>query len=373
MKALIILEDGFTLTGESFTGEIPFAGGEVIFNTSMTGYQEILSDPSYYGQIVCMTYPLIGNYGINPDDMESSGLHLSAFVVKECCKNPSNWRCTETLPDFLKRFGVPGIEGIDTRALTLHLRQKGAMRAGVSTNMAREELLERVLHLPTMAGSDLVQKVGAKQPYAWDNAPVPAIINSDGTYAWKTGFPHVVVYDYGIKWNILRLLTAAKIEVLAVPPLFSADRVRALDPDGIFLSNGPGDPAVLKGEISIIRELIGMYPMAGICLGHQLIAHATGGHTEKLKFGHHGVNHPVKDLSVDAIVITSQNHGFHVIPGEDMVATHINLNDGTIEGCRHKTKPVISVQHHPEAAAGPRECAYFIDEFRKMLRPLSGR
>ncbi|MBO4317197.1 MAG: glutamine-hydrolyzing carbamoyl-phosphate synthase small subunit [Mailhella sp.] len=367
MKALIILEDGFALTGESFTGEIPFAGGEAIFNTSMTGYQEILSDPSYCGQIVCMTYPLIGNYGINPDDMESAGLHLSAFVVKECCKNPSNWRCTESLPDFLKRFGVPGIEGVDTRALALHLRQNGAMRAGISTSLAKDELLEKVLQLPSMNGLNLVEKAGAKNPYAWDNAPIPAALNADGTYSWKTDLPHVVVYDYGIKWNILRLLTAAGMEVLAVPPLFSVEQVRAVKPDGIFLSNGPGDPSVLNEEISIIRELIDLYPVAGICLGHQLIAHATGGHTEKLKFGHHGVNHPVKDIEVDAIVITSQNHGFHVVPGEDMITTHYNLNDGTIEGCRHKTKPVISVQHHPEAAAGPRECKYFIDEFRKLM------
>lgn len=368
MKALLMLEDGFHLYGESFTGSIEFAGGEAIFNTSMTGYQEILTDPSYSGQVVCMTWPLIGNYGINDEDMESAGLHLNAFVVKECCKKPSNWRSVQSLPEFLKKNNIPGIEAIDTRAFTLHLREQGAMRAGISTEILDpEKLLERIKKLPSMEGQNLMQKVAPKEAYTWENeTPVPIKFEKDGTYKWKTSYPHVLVYDYGIKWNILRLLVSYEMELLVVPPNFSFENVKKVNPAGIFLSNGPGDPATLTNEISIIKQLCDAFPIAGICLGHQLLALALGGKTKKMKFGHHGANHPVKDLATGKISISSQNHGFCVMD-QNIIPTHINLNDGTVEGFKHSTKPIMSVQHHPEAAAGPNDCKYFINNFRKMI------
>lgn len=368
MKALLMLEDGFYLYGESFTGSIEFVGGEAIFNTSMAGYQEILTDPSYSGQVVCMTWPLIGNYGINDEDMESAGLHLHAFVVKECCKKPSNWRSTQSLPDFLMKNNIPGIEGIDTRTLTLRLREQGAMRVGISTEILDpEELLKKVKELPSMEGQNLVQKVATKTPYTWENnAPVPVTLEADGSYKWKTSSPHVIVYDFGIKWSILRILTSYEMELLMVPPSFTFEDVKKAKPDAIFLSNGPGDPVTLTNEINTIKQLCDAYPMAGICLGHQLLALALGGRTEKLKFGHHGANHPVKDLTTGKIAISSQNHGFCVV-NENIQPTHINLNDGTIEGFRHPTKPIICVQHHPEAAAGPNDCQDFIGNFKKMI------
>lgn len=377
MKALLALEDGFSLMGESFTGPIEMAGGEVIFNTAMTGYQELLTDPSYTGQMVCMTWPLIGNYGINPDDMESDRVHLSAFLVKECCKEPSNWRSTESLPDFLMRCRVPGVEGLDTRALTLHLRKSGAMRGAISTSILDPvALAAKARALPSMEGQNLVPRVAPTAPYRWDvtrphgGHPAPVCLGADGSYAWPSGTnadtPHIVVYDYGIKWNILRMLANHGMDVLVVPPSFTLAQAKAVKADGIFLSNGPGDPATLKDEIAIIAQLTDAFPMAGICLGHQLLAHALGGHTEKLKFGHHGVNHPVKNLITGKIEISSQNHGFHVVP-VNVEPTHINLNDQTLEGFRHPTKPIITVQHHPEAASGPTDCRPFFTFFKDMV------
>ena len=375
MKAVLVLEDGFALEGKSFTGEFE-TGGEVIFTTGMTGYQEVLTDPSYTGQMVCMTYPLMGNYGINTEDMESAGIHAEAFLVKECCKEPSNWRSTMSLPDFLVKHGTPGMEGLDTRALTRHLRLNGAMRGVISTRVKDVEALrEKALSQPTMQGRNLVPRVAATEPYAWyDNAPHPVSLGADGGYAWRgTGLP-LVVYDYGIKWNILRHLVAAGFEPLAVPPTFSPQAVRATGARAVFLSNGPGDPAPLGEEIAIVRELSRDMPVTGICLGHQIIGHALGARTAKLKFGHHGCNHPVKDLTTGKIEISSQNHGFHVVLDgvADVEATHVNLNDQTLEGLRHVKLPIMSLQYHPEAAAGPRDGNHLFHRFREMIGKATG-
>ncbi|MDR1856405.1 MAG: glutamine-hydrolyzing carbamoyl-phosphate synthase small subunit [Desulfovibrio sp.] len=370
MRALLTLEDGFFLRGLSFTGRFE-TGGEVIFNTGMTGYQEVLTDPSYYGQMVCMTYPLMGNYGITAEDMESGRIHMRALLVKECCKQPSNWRSVMSLPEFLERSGTPGMEGLDTRALTRHLRLHGAMRGMISTDVLDPgELRERALQLPSMEGQNLVPFVAPKEPYAWGgNGPVAADFGPDGAYRWKgTGVP-LLVYDYGIKWNILRLLSASGFEPLAVPPGFGLEAAKASGAKGVFLSNGPGDPATLKEEIALIRELIRHFPVTGICLGHQLIGHALGGTTQKLRFGHHGCNHPVKDTTTGHIEISSQNHGFHVVLPDDpdVVATHCNLNDGTLEGLAHRRLPVMSVQYHPEAAAGPHDARHLFARFRETV------
>jgi carbamoyl-phosphate synthase small subunit len=370
MKALLTLEDGFSLYGKSFTGDFE-TGGEIIFNTGMTGYQEVLTDPSYYGQIVCMTWPLIGNYGVNEEDMESAGVHLRAFLVKECCKRPSNWRSVMSLPDFLQKNATPGMEGLDTRALTRHLRIHGAMRGVISTRDTNPtSLQEKARALPTMEGQNLVPFVAAQAPYFWtDEGPKDAEFLPGGVYIWRNAGLRLLVYDYGIKWNILRELVKAGFEPLVVPPLFSLERARACGAQAVFLSNGPGDPASLTQEIALIRELIKNFPVTGICLGHQLIGHALGGGTGKLRFGHHGANHPVKDMISGRVEISSQNHGFHVILDnlDDVEATHVNLNDMTLEGLRHKKLPVMSVQHHPEAAAGPRDSHYLFRRFYEMI------
>ncbi|MBQ9406278.1 MAG: glutamine-hydrolyzing carbamoyl-phosphate synthase small subunit [Desulfovibrio sp.] len=370
MKALLVLEDGFALEGKSFTGEFE-TGGEVIFTTGMTGYQEVLTDPSYYGQMVCMTYPLVGNYGICPQDMESARVHCSAFLVKECCKRPSNWQATMPLPRFLQKFGTPGMEGLDTRALTRHLRCHGAMRGMISTKELNATVLRaKVLEQPTMKGRNLVPFVAATHPYVWrDNHPQEVSLGADGGHAWQGSGVPLLVYDFGIKWNILRCLCAAGFEPLAVPPSFSAKQAKASGAKGVFLSNGPGDPATLKAEIALVRELVQMFPVTGICLGHQLLGHALGATTDKLKFGHHGCNHPVKDLDSGKIEISSQNHGFHVVLDgvHDVHPTHVNLNDNTLEGLRHATLPVMSVQYHPEASAGPHDGHYLFARFRKLV------
>jgi carbamoyl-phosphate synthase small subunit len=372
MKAILALEDGTWFAGQSFTGPGE-AGGEVIFNTGMSGYQEILTDPSYYGQMVCMTYPLIGNYGVNLEDVESSRVHCPAFIVKECCKKPSNWRSKESLPEYLMRHGVMGLEGIDTRALTRHLRIHGAMRGVISTaDLTPEELTAKAKALPSMEGANLVDFVAPKEAYHWTaDGPVTAPV-ADGLPQWPADAPdklRVIVYDYGIKWNILRLLAAENLSILVVPPLFPVKSVQKLSPHGVFLSNGPGDPATLTEAIAIIRALCDLYPVAGICLGHQLLGIALGGTSFKLKFGHHGINHPVRDDITRKIEISSQNHGFCVdISRLDFLEqTHLNLNDQTLEGFRHRTKPIFSVQHHPEAGPGPHDSQYFFARFRRML------
>ena len=370
LKAVLVLEDGFTLSGESVNGPVE-TGGETIFTTNMTGYQEILTDPSYTGQMICMTWPHIGNYGICTKDMESGKIHADALLVKECCRLPSNWRSEMSLPEFLRQNGTPCIEGLDTRSLTRHLRLNGAMRGIISTeDFDRESLLTKVRQLPSMEGRRLTPRVAAQKTWTWQNgAPRPVELLSNGAYDWRgSGLP-LAVYDYGIKWNILRHLEAAGFETLCVPPDFSPGQLRATGAKGVFLSNGPGDPATLEKETEIVRDLCGDFPIMGICLGHQLIARALGAKTEKLKFGHHGCNHPVRDLETGKIEISSQNHGFHVTPGsaEDLVVTHINLNDGTNEGLRHKNLPIMSLQYHPEAAAGPRDANHLFRRFHRMM------
>jgi len=371
MKAILVLEDGFNLSGYSFTGECE-SGGEVIFNTSMSGYQEILTDPSYAGQMVCMTYPLIGNYGINPYDMESAKVHAQALLVKECCKIPSNWKSTQSLPDFLKAQGVPGLEGLDTRALTRHLRVHGAMRGVISTSVFDvAELSKKAQAMPSMQGQNLVQQVAAKKPSIWTGTHVQEVqLGSQGEHVWKNAELRLIVYDFGIKWNILRILAAEGFDILLVPPNFSLAEVKNSGAQAIFLSNGPGDPATLKNEVEIIRAVSQELPTAGICLGHQLLALAYGASTIKLKFGHHGCNNPVKNLATGHIEISSQNHGFCVVLNDlsELEITHINLNDQTLEGFAHKKLPVIALQHHPEASSGPNDSQYFFARFKKMVQ-----
>ncbi|HDQ41841.1 MAG TPA: carbamoyl-phosphate synthase small subunit [Desulfonatronum sp.] len=369
MRAVLALEDGAWFQGRSFTGRGE-AGGEVIFNTGMSGYQEVLTDPSYIGQMVCMTYPLIGNYGVNPEDVESDRVQAEAMIVKECCRQPSSWRATQSLPDYLREAGVIGLEGIDTRALTRHLRLHGAQRGIISTrDVSIAELVKQAQTLPSMEGANLVEKVTVPGPYVWDGQrPRPVVLDS-GRYAWPGPGYRVVVYDFGIKWSILRILRDKGLDCLVVPSGFSAAQVMTLEPDAVFLSNGPGDPAALTEAIHNVALLTDQLPMAGICLGHQILGLALGGTTFKLKFGHHGLNHPVKELATGRVEISSQNHGFCVDFGsaDSYRPTHVNLNDNTLEGFCHKTRPLMAVQHHPEAGPGPHDCRSFFDRFMAML------
>lgn len=373
--AILALEDGRYFQGTSF-GSIGTTTGEICFNTSMTGYQEVITDPSYRGQIVSMTYPQIGNYGINPEDAESSQPHIRAFVIGELCRIPSNWRSTQPLDAYLASHGVLGIEGIDTRALTKHLRSLGAMRACVTTELNAEQAIEAARNAPSMKGMDYVKEVSTPKAYLWSDESRRWILpnvstNQPGPYEKLPPAKHrIVAYDFGIKFNILRSLRQSGFEVEVVNSTTSAAEVLAKNPDGIFLSNGPGDPAALGYIHSELRQLIGKKPIFGICLGNQLLAHAYGGSTFKLKFGHRGGNQPVKDLRTGQISITSQNHGFAVDPDSlppEIEVTHINLNDQTVEGMRHKTHPVFSVQYHPEAAPGPNDASYLFEEFSRLI------
>ncbi|MBP6784902.1 MAG: glutamine-hydrolyzing carbamoyl-phosphate synthase small subunit [Verrucomicrobiales bacterium] len=385
-RAILALEDGTVFHGISFGAAITQTG-EICFNTSMTGYQEILTDPSYRGQIVTMTCPQIGNYGVNADDAESSAVHVRGFVIEELCEVPSNWRSKQSLQDYLLEAGVPGIEGIDTRALTKRLRVAGAMRATLSTDgsLSDDEAVAAARQAPPMEGSDFVKEVTTPEPYWWDPENVLSrqwtIVNPsaaevleevDGQMFRSLCDPkyRIVAYDFGIKRNILRSLRQKGFEVEVVNSRTPASAVLARNPDGIFLSNGPGDPAALDYIHSEIKEIIGKKPVFGICLGHQVLAHALGGTTFKLKFGHRGGNHPVKDLRSGKIAITAQNHGF-AADGDSLPSnvevTHINLNDGTIEGMRHRDYPVFSVQYHPEAAPGPNDASYFFEEFANLI------
>ena len=385
MRAILALEDGRFFIGESF-GATVSSVGEVCFNTSMSGYQEVLTDPSYRGQIVAMTAPQIGNYGVNPLDDESSAVHVRGFVIEELSPVASNWRSRGTLDEYLKSWGIPGIQGIDTRALTKHLRSRGAMRGCLtSEDITPEEAVERALQAPPMAGSDFVKEVTPAAAYAWDPDDTESrawtIVKGDGanTQVTEDGevftkLPpvkhHIVAYDFGMKRNILRRLRQEGFKVQVVPATTSAADVLALKPDGVFLSNGPGDPAALTYVHESIRGLMGRTPIFGICLGHQMLAYAVGGKTFKLKFGHRGGNQPVKDLATGQVSITSQNHGFAVdadsLPA-DVEVSHINLNDHTVEGLRHKSLPVFSVQYHPEAAPGPNDASYFFPQFAKLI------
>ncbi|NDC63889.1 MAG: carbamoyl-phosphate synthase small subunit [Planctomycetia bacterium] len=378
-RAALALEDGTVYFGESF-GATGTVSGEVCFNTSMTGYQEILTDPSYRGQILAMTAPQIGNYGVNPDDVESGALQMAGFVVREASRIASNFTATGTLGDYLARAGVVGIGGIDTRALVRRLRIRGAMTGMLSTEVLDPvRLIAMAKAAPSLVGRDLVREVMPERPSEWidplDEWSRPLRQPLEGGDFAPTGLPpgdgrHVVALDYGMKWNIARHLTTAGCRVTVLPGRATAADVLARRPDGVFLSNGPGDPEVLDYCVATVRDLVGRVPIFGICLGHQLLSLACGARTFKLKFGHRGANQPVMDLETGKVEITSQNHGFAVdeatLPPE-LVVTHRNLNDGTIEGVRHATAKAASVQYHPEAAAGPHDSAHLFDRFRRMM------
>lgn len=375
MKALLALEDGRIFPCRSFTGPGE-ANGEVVFNTSMTGYQEILTDPSYYGQMVTMTYPLIGNYGVCPEDIESDKIQVAAFIVKEYQDFPSNFRSRGTLADYLIKSHVLGIEDLDTRALTRHIRKSGAMRAIISTSdFDPDSLVQKAKQVPSMQGSDLVGKVTTKKPYFWRyNQPHYIDINKlEDPLIWHfKGKKHsVIALDFGIKYNIIRCLEKAGCEVLVVPAKTDVKTIKNLQPDGIFLSNGPGDPEPVTYAVDTIKGLLGFVPIFGICLGMQLLGIAMGGKTMKIKFGHRGGNQPVKNLSTNKVEITSQNHGFAVdlnTIGKDHCAmTHINLNENSLEGLENDTIQVFAVQYHPEASPGPHDAAYLFNQFVKVI------
>jgi len=364
--ASLVLADGSVFRGEAF-GAPGEGEGEVVFHTGMTGYQEILTDPSYAGQMVCMTYPEIGNVGTNPEDEESRGIFLRGFVVRDHVDFPSSWRSQESLQDYLVRHGIPGISGIDTRALVRRLRTQGAMNGVlVHGEVSEPELVARAAALPSMAGRNLVDEVTCREPYRWTQGR-----------SWSPDPPpaaryHVVAYDFGIKHNILRDLVNAGFEVTIVPAHTTAGDALALEPDGIFLSNGPGDPAAVAYAISTVRELIGRRPLFGICLGHQILGLALGGSTKKLRFGHHGANQPAHDRATGRVIIASENHGFaldadSLARDADIEITHLNLNDQTVEGLRHRRLPVFGIQYHPEASPGPHDAAYLFSSFRDMI------
>jgi carbamoyl-phosphate synthase small subunit len=375
MRALIALEDGRCFEGRSF-GATGTRVGEICFNTSMTGYQEVLTDPSYRGQIVAMTYPLIGNYGTNSADQESRSPHVRGFVIEELSQAPSSWRSEMSLGDYLRHSDIPGIEGIDTRALTRHLRTRGAMKACLTTEeMSATDATALAVAGEGVIGMDYVREVSTPEIYQWDpddelSKPWMLTNGNGNTPALPPIRFHIVAYDYGIKRNILRLLRQKGFRVTVVPAETPAEKVLALDPDGIFLSNGPGDPSALHYAHTAVRNLVGKKPVFGICLGHQVLGFAFGGSTFKLKFGHRGANQPVKDLHTGKVAITSQNHGFAVDPKSlppEVELTHINLNDGTVEGMRHKELPIFSVQYHPEAAPGPHDASYFFTQFAELI------
>jgi carbamoyl-phosphate synthase small subunit len=370
-KALLVLEDGSSFEGFAFAG----AGetlGEVVFNTGMTGYQEVITDPSYKGQIVLMTYPLVGNYGINDDDMESAGIHLEGFIVKEYQSHPSNWRMKKSLKSFLEDNGKIGLEGIDTRALTRRLRLSGSMKGIISTeNENIDELLAKVRAYPGLVGRDLVREVSCQTPYLWKKG-APSKSKIPGKKSVKK--LRVVVLDCGVKYNILRLLEKNGCEVVVVPATATGSEILSYQPDGVLLSNGPGDPAALPYIVDATRTVLGRTPVFGICLGHQIIGQAVGGETCKLKFGHHGINQPVKNLETGRVEITSQNHGFVVVPESvenKANESYQNLNDETSEGM--KLSLTMSVQYHPEAAPGPRDTEYLFSQFVEIMKKEKGK
>ena len=368
MTAILALADGTIFEGTAF-GATAEATGEVVFNTSMTGYQEILTDPSYCGQLVAMTYPEIGNTGVNREDVESKRPYVEGFIVKEYWATPSNWRATQSLGDYLAEHGIPGIQGIDTRALVRLLRDKGNLNGVLSTaDLDRDRLVHKARQAPSMEGQDLVTRVTTDRAYDWN----------EGHWTLEGGYQtpsepakyNVVAYDFGIKRNILRNLVQAGCQVKVVPAGTPADQVLAMKPDGVFLSNGPGDPAAVPYAVEAVRGLVGKVPIFGICLGHQILGLALGGTTYKLKFGHHGGNQPVMDTTTGKVEITSQNHGFAVDVdslGGKAQLTHVNLNDQTVEGLAHTQLPLFSVQYHPESSPGPHDANYLFRRFTDLM------
>ncbi|HLJ24791.1 MAG TPA: glutamine-hydrolyzing carbamoyl-phosphate synthase small subunit [Candidatus Acidoferrales bacterium] len=377
-KGILALEDGRIFHGRA-AGAATRRGGEVVFNTSLTGYQEVFTDPSYAGQIVCLTYPHIGNVGTNSDDQESSRPYIESLIVREFSAVASNWRSGETAQNYLVRNNIPVLWDVDTRALVLHIRKMGALRGVVSTDGTPvEKLLSEARALPTMAGQELASRVSAESSYAWDKGSIELTASpwqeamGEAQSSKEAQKFRVVAYDYGIKQNILRLLVDHNCEVTVLPAKTSAEDALALKPDGVFLSNGPGDPEPATYAIETIRSLLGRVPVFGICLGHQICGLALGGKTFKLRFGHHGSNHPVKNLMTGQVEITAQNHGFCVdpdsLPSSDVEITHLNLNDNTNEGLRHRSLPLFSVQYHPEASPGPHDSHYLFRQFNDMMK-----
>ncbi len=357
-KAILVLEDGSVYEGHSFGADVR-SYGEVVFNTSMTGYQEVLTDPSYAGQIVVLTYPLVGNYGINDEDVESRRIQVSGFVVREECHRPSHWQSRRTLGEYLAGAGIPGIGGIDTRALTRRLRSAGVMMGAITTGMSAEEALKGLRETPRYGDIDFVRGVSTEAAYDWN----PESERPDDH--------HIVVVDCGLKYNILRILRGMGCRVTAVPCSTSADEILALGPDGILLSPGPGDPALLDYMVETVRGLTGRKPVMGICLGLQVMGRAFGADTFKLKFGHRGANHPVRELDTGRVYITAQNHGYAVDADtlrDGLEVSHINLNDGTVEGLRHRELPMFAIQYHSEASPGPRDNMYLFQKFVEMVR-----
>lgn len=355
MKAILALEDGTIFEGQSL-GAPGRTFGEIVFNTGMTGYQEILTDPSYAGQIVCLTYPLIGNYGINEEDFESRQVQVEGFIVREAADTPSNWRAQRTLDAFLKEKQIVGIQRVDTRALTRRLRVQGVMMGAISTDDSPEELITRVRNAPSYSGVDFVRKVTTKQPYVWPFEGEPRF--------------RVALLDCGVKYNIMRSLAKYGCQTTVFPCTAPAEQILEMNPDGILLSPGPGDPALLGYVVETVQKLVGKKPIMGVCLGNQLLGYAFGSRTFKLKFGHRGSNHPVKNLATDRVYITSQNHGYAVDPHAlkgGMEVAHLNLNDGTVEGLRHRELPIFSIQYHPEASPGPTDSRHFFQEFVEMM------
>jgi carbamoyl-phosphate synthase small subunit len=371
--AKLALEDGTVYTGEAF-GAVGEVDGEVCFNTSMTGYQEILTDPSYRGQIVCMTYTEIGNYGVNADDVESHKPHLAGFVVRELSRMHSNFRAQESLDAYLKRYGIPGIAGIDTRALVRRLRNFGAMKGVLSTTDLNDaSLVAKAKASPGLVGRDLVREVLPEQSRPWTTGlhDLAKLSEQPVEHPADHDALHVVALDFGMKWNIARHLWEEGCRVTILPGTATAEEVLALNPDGVFLSNGPGDPEPLTYAQETIRGVLGKKPVFGICLGHQLFGLACGAKTYKLKFGHRGANQPVQNLQTGAIEITAQNHGFAVDPETlpaELEVTHLNLNDNTVAGLRHKHYPAFSVQYHPESSSGPHDSRYLFRQFRELMQ-----
>ena len=371
MKALLVLADGKIYKGEHFgsEGEVE---AEIVFNTSMSGYQEIITDPSYCGQMVVMTYPLIGNYGVNPEDFESDRPHLSGFIIKELSKVQSNWRSRGSLEEFLKETNVFGIQGIDTRALTRRIREKGAQQAILPTDPSDpQRLVEKARKSPSLVGRDLVKEVTCKKTYDWNESEWTISMGQTQLKEVKDRSYNVLVYDFGVKRNILRKLTRAGCKIRVVPANTPADEVLATNPDGIFLSNGPGDPAAVPYAIENVKTILGKVPVFGICLGHQILSLALKGKTYKLRFGHHGGNQPVMDIKSGKIEITSQNHGFAVEQNSfdrNVDITFLNLNDDTVEGIQHKSWPIFSVQYHPEASPGPHDSEHLFYKFINLMK-----